>query len=71
MGCDSYPLYERGGHLPQQVLMLRRAGQWQYITLQRQSNAQPCFTAVFTAERFTFTRDWLAKYRPQAGAAAD
>ena len=30
-----YLLYQRGGLLPTQVLLLRRGGQWQYVTLAR------------------------------------
>lgn len=66
-----YPLYQRAGLRPQQVLMLRRGGLWLYVTLQRHGGPAPCFTAVFAASRFEFTDDWLRKYRPQPGEAMD
>jgi hypothetical protein len=66
-----YPLYQRGGLSPTQVLMLRRGGQWQYVTLREDGRGGPCFTAVFAAERFDFTAGWLAKYKPRAGEADD
>jgi hypothetical protein len=66
-----YPLYQRGGVQPAQVLMLRRGGQWQYMTLWNAGRGRLCVSAVFAAERFDFTPAWLAKYRPQAGPADD
>lgn len=66
-----YPLYQRGGFVPAQVLMLRRAGGWQYVTVLRGGSTGLCFSAVFAAERFDFTPAWLAKYRPRAAAADD
>lgn len=66
-----YPLYRRGGFPPVQVLLLRRAGGWQYVTLMRGGPTGLCFSAVFAAERFDFTPAWLAKYRPRAAAADD
>lgn len=60
-----YPLYQRGGMRPYQVLLLRRGGQWLYVTLWQDGRAQPCFAAVFSADRFDFTGDWIAKYRPR------
>ncbi|MEY4751556.1 MAG: hypothetical protein RIQ60_3770 [Pseudomonadota bacterium] len=67
-----YPLYQRGGLQPHQVLMLRRAGQWQYVTLgQDGRSGGPCVTAVFAAERFAFTPAWLDKYQPRAGEPDD
>lgn len=66
-----YPLYQRTGLRPQQVLMLRRGGQWLYVTLQQHGTPTPCFSAVFAASRFEFTDDWLRKYRPQPGEAMD
>lgn len=59
-----YPLYQRGGFRPYQVL-LRRGGQWQYVTLWHDGRPEPCFAAVFAADRFDFTAEWLAKYRPR------
>jgi hypothetical protein len=53
------------------VLMLRRGGQWQYMTLWNAGRGRLCVAAVFAAERFDFTPAWLAKYRPQAGSADD
>lgn len=66
-----YPLYQRGGVAPWQVLLLRRGGQWQYVTLWNDGRDGPCFAAVFAAERFDFTDAWIAKYRPQPQAPAD
>jgi hypothetical protein len=66
-----YPLYERGGLVPQQVVLLRREGRWVYVTLQERRHGGPCFAAVFAAERFDFTEGWLRKYRPQAGPSDD
>jgi hypothetical protein len=67
-----YPLYQRGGLQAAQVLMLRRGGQWQYVTLgQDGRSGGPCVTAVFAADRFAFTPAWLAKYQPRAGEADD
>lgn len=60
-----YPLYQRGGFRPYQVLLLRRGGQWQYVTLWHDGRPEPCFAAVFAADRFDFTAEWLAKYRPR------
>lgn len=59
-----YPLYQRGGFAPAQVLMLQRDGRWIYVTVAKGWQARPCFTAVFAAERFDFTPSWLDKYRP-------
>jgi hypothetical protein len=66
-----YALYQRGGLVPTQVLMLRRGGHWQYVTLWQRGAADLCFTAVFAAERFDFTPDWLAKYKPRAAQPDD
>jgi hypothetical protein len=67
-----FPLYRRGGLVPTQVLMLRRrGGRWQYVTLWRGGPAGLCFSAVFAAERFDFTADWIAKYQPRAAEPAD
>jgi hypothetical protein len=66
-----YPLYQRGGVVPAQVLMLRRGGQWQYMTLWNAGRGRLCVSAVFAAERFDFTPGWLAKYRPRAGESDD
>ncbi len=66
-----YPLYQRGGVTPWQVLLLRRANQWQYVTLWNDGRTGPCFAAVFAADRFEFTAEWIAKYQPQAQAPAD
>lgn len=60
-----YPLYQRGGFLPYRVLLLRRGGRWQYVTLWHDGRPGPCFSAVFAAERFDFTDGWVAKYRPR------
>jgi hypothetical protein len=60
-----YPLYQRGGFRPWQVLLLRRGGQWQYVTLWQDGREGPCFTAVFAADRFDFTPRWLTKYQPK------
>jgi hypothetical protein len=66
-----YPLYQRGGFVPAEVLMLRAGRQWQYVTLSNGLRSRPCFTAVFAAERFDFTNDWIAKYKPRAGDFGD
>lgn len=66
-----YPLYQRGGFRPWQVLLLRRGGKWQYVTLWHDGRSAPCFSAVFAAERFEFTPDWLAKYQPRPHDPAD
>lgn len=66
-----YALYQRGGLVPAQVLMLRRGGHWQYVTLWRRGGSGLCFTAVFAADRFDFTPDWLAKYQPRAAGQDD
>jgi hypothetical protein len=66
-----YPLYQRGGLVPAQVLMLRRGGGWLYVTLLRSGPSGLCFSAVFAAERFDFTPDWLAKYAPRAATSDD
>jgi hypothetical protein len=65
-----YALYQRGGLAPSQVLMLQRSGQWQYVTLWQRGSGL-CFTAVFAADRFDFTADWIAKYKPRAAPADD
>ena len=61
-----YALYQRGGMVPSQVLMLRRGRHWQYVTLWQRGASGLCFTAVFAADRFDFTADWIAKYKPRA-----
>jgi hypothetical protein len=66
-----YPLYQRGGVRPWQVLLLRRGGKWQYVTLWQDGRAAPCFAAVFAAERFDFTPEWLAKYQPRPQEPTD
>ncbi len=66
-----YPLYQRGGFRPYQVLLLRRGGRWQYVTLWHDGQDGPCFAAVFAAERFDFTDGWVAKYRPRPQASDD
>jgi hypothetical protein len=66
-----YPLYQRGGFVPTQVLMVRRGGHWQYVTLWPQGPNGLCVSAVFAADRFDFTPGWLAKYEPRAGESDD
>ena len=66
-----YALYERGGMVPSQVLMLRRGRHWQYVTLWQGGAFGLCFTAVFAADRFDFTADWIAKYKPRAAQPYD
>jgi hypothetical protein len=61
-----YPLYQRGGMVPSQVLMLRHGRRWQYVTLRQAGASGLCFTAVFAADRYDFTADWIAKYKPRA-----
>jgi hypothetical protein len=66
-----YPLYQRGGLMPTQVLLLHRGGQWQYVTLWAGGPSGLCFSAVFAAEHFDFTQRWIARYRPRAGVPDD
>ncbi|MBL8349655.1 MAG: hypothetical protein JNL87_05030 [Burkholderiaceae bacterium] len=66
-----YPLYQRGGWAPAQVLLVRRGPHWLYVTLSEAGHAGACFTAVFAADRFDFTAAWLAKYRPRATPPED
>ena len=66
-----YLMYQRGGLVPTQVLLLRRSGHWQYVTLWRGEPSGVCFSAVFAADRFDFTADWVAKYKPRAAEPAD
>jgi hypothetical protein len=66
-----YPLYQRGGMVPAQVLLLKRGGRWVYVTLWRNGHRGTCFSALFAAERFDFTPGWLAKYRPAPLDAMD
>lgn len=66
-----YALYQRGGLVPSQVLMLHRGRHWEYVTLSQQGSSGLCFTAVFAADRFDFTADWLAKYKPRAAQQDD
>ncbi len=66
-----YPLYQRGGFAPSQVLLLQRGQRWVYVTVQQGFRSTPCFAAVFAAERFDFTAGWLQKYRPRAPEAED
>ena len=66
-----YSLYQRGGLVPSQVLMLQRGRHWQYVTLWQRGTPGLCFTAVFAADRFDFTADWIAKYKPRAAQPDD
>jgi hypothetical protein len=66
-----YPLYQRAGLAPAQVLLLRRGGGWQYVALWQGGPAGLCFSAVFAAERFDFTPGWITKYRPRPADPAD
>jgi len=66
-----YALYQRGGMVPSQVLLLRRGRHWQYVTLWQDGASGLCFTAVFAADRFDFTADWIAKYKPRAAKPDD
>jgi hypothetical protein len=66
-----YPLYQRSGMAPAQVLLLRRGGGWQYVTLWHDGAAGLCFSAVFTAERFDFTPGWITKYKPRPADLAE
>ncbi len=66
-----YPLYQRAGMAPAQVLLMRRGGQWQYVTLWQDGPAGLCFSAVFAAERFDFTAAWIGKYKPRAAESVD
>jgi|APTNR8051073442_1049403.scaffolds.fasta_scaffold20381_1 hypothetical protein len=65
-----YALYRRGGTAPAHALLLRRDRHWLYVMLEQDATG-PCFSAVFAAERFDFTRDWIARYRPQPADAPD
>ena len=66
-----YALYQRGGLVPSQVLMLQQGRHWQYVTLWQRGASGLCFTAVFAADRFDFTADWVAKYKPRAAGPDD
>ncbi len=66
-----YPLYQRAGLAPAQVLLVRRSGGWQYVTLWHGGPAGLCFSAVFAAERFDFTSGWIIKYKPRPAEPAD
>lgn len=66
-----YPLYQRAGMSPAQVLLLRRGKDWQYVTLWQDGPAGLCFSAVFAAERFDFTAAWIGKYKPRAAESVD
>jgi hypothetical protein len=66
-----YPLYQRSGLVPTHVLLLRRGGRWQYVTLWPRAQGGLCFTAVFAAERFDFTQDWVRKYTPRPADPSD
>lgn len=66
-----YPLYRRGGGAPAQVVLLQRQGHWQYAVLWPRGPGGMCLAAMFAGERFAFTRDWVARYRPHEGDPAD
>ena len=66
-----YPLYQRGGFVPAQVLMVSRSGHWQYVTLWPHGPKGLCVSAVFAADRFDFTPGWLAKNEPRADDGDD
>lgn len=66
-----YPLYQRSGLVPTHVLLLRRGGRWQYVTLGPRGAGDLCFVAVFAAERFDFTPDWVRKYQPKPAESMD
>jgi hypothetical protein len=59
-----YALYQRGGGVPARVLLLRRGSNWQYVTLWPRGASGLCVAAVFAAERFDFTANWIARYKP-------
>ena len=52
----------RGGFVPAQVLMLRRGGHWQYVTLWQAGRGGLCVSAVFAADRFDFIRNFPKCY---------
>ncbi len=66
-----YALYQRGGLVPSQVLLMNRGRHWQYVTLGPRGAAGLCFTAVFAADRFDFTAEWIARYQPRAALPDD
>lgn len=66
-----YPVVQRSGLASTRILILRRHGQWQYLTLAPGGPAGSCVSAVFAADRFDFTPAWLGKYRPQAAVLGD
>lgn len=66
-----YPLYQRGGFAPSEVLMLQRGRHWQYVAVAPLGTKGWCLVAVFAADRFDFTERWLTKYQPRAAAADD
>ena len=65
-----YPLYQQGGLVATQVLLLRRGRHWQYATLAHDGQ-RPCLAAMFAADRFSFTPGWIGKYQPRAAEPAD
>ncbi len=66
-----FALCLRGGLVPSQVLLLHRGRHWQYVTLWQRGASELCFSAVFAADRFGFTADWIAKYKPRAAQQDD
>lgn len=66
-----YPLYQRSGLVPAHVLLLRRGGRWQYVTMWPKETSGLCFSAVFAAEKFDFTPDWVRKYQPKPAESVD
>lgn len=52
--------------VPSQVLMLCRGRHWQYVAFWQRGASGLCFTAVFAADRFDFTADGIARYKPRA-----
>lgn len=66
-----YPLYQRGGLVPAHVILLRRGGRWQYVTMWPKESSGLCFSAVFAAEKFDFTPDWVRKYQPKPAESVD
>jgi hypothetical protein len=64
------PLYQQGGLVATQVLLLRRGRHWQYAAMVHDGSSL-CMSTVFGADRFSFTPAWRGKYQPRAAEAAD
>ncbi len=58
-----YPMLERDGFEPLQIVLWHRGVDWLYISLAPSAPArEPCFTATFTGSAFEFTPHLVRKY---------